>query len=136
MIGSAQERAPYAIQVLGEVFRAPYQTEQLEKVLSNDVKMTAVGFIYGANDSVLGAYEEKTPPNVISLFKRIVSPEGTVTTGGMSDYALNEDHTWTVDIILYRSVKGNLSNCLITAICTLSNQVISKIEVEVEPYYG
>lgn len=129
IIGTAEMKAPYALQVMCQAFRTPNQTKPLEGVLTKAVKMTAVGFINGS----LNAFEGTTPEKVISLFRDIVAPAGARINGGSSNIEQNDDHTWTVEVYLSRTINDDNSNCLITAVCTLADKMISNIQFEVDP---
>lgn len=129
IIGFAESKAPQAIQVFMEACRMPGSVKKLEDVLTNDVTMSAVGFIQGT----LSAYKDATPSKVAALFKTIVFPEGVTVTGGMSDCKLTEGGKWTVTVLLNRKANNIRSNIEITAVCTLAKDLISNIEAEVDP---
>ncbi len=129
IIGTEEMKAPHALQVMCQAFRTPHQTKDLQGVLSRGVKMTAVGYINGS----LNAFEGETPEKVISLFRDIVAPAGTSVNGGSSNIEKIDDRTWTVEVLLSRTKNGEKSSCVIMAVCTLADQLISNIEFEVEP---
>ena len=43
------------------------------------------------------------------------------------------NHTWSTEVHLARTIGGERNDCIITAVCTLADNLISKIEINVEP---
>lgn len=127
MIGYAERNAPVALQILNQAFRTPHQTEKLKGVLAGNVKMSAVGWI----NNELAAFESETPDKVIELFKSIVTPAGAVLTGGGSDIEAIDDNTWQLNVIVNRKINEQPSNIQISVTCTLANNLISNIAIEV-----